>query len=321
MGRRRQRDVGLPQRLRRDGPGPRPPGDRQGAPGPLRAGHALRGPHRGRGGRRRGAQAPLGPAALALHELRLRVDDGRHPHRPRAHQARHGDEDLRLLPRTSRHGDGLDRRRVRQHRRPREPRLARLRRRHPAGHRRHDGRRPLQRRARHGAPDRAPRRRGPPARLRDHGGGDDEPGGRAPGARLPRRRARDHPAPRHRADLRRGQDRPDHRRRRRDREVGRHAGHGHARQGPRRRRAHGRDRRHRGGHGGRRGRLRLPGGHLQREPARDGRHAREPARGPHARRLHAPRRRSTTGSSPAARRSSTSTTCRATRSAPAPRAA
>ena len=30
LGRRRQRDVGLPQRLRLDGPGPRPPGDRRG---------------------------------------------------------------------------------------------------------------------------------------------------------------------------------------------------------------------------------------------------------------------------------------------------
>ena len=28
--------------------------------------------------------AALGPAAVALHELRLRVDDGRDPHRPRA---------------------------------------------------------------------------------------------------------------------------------------------------------------------------------------------------------------------------------------------
>ena len=47
-------------------------------------GTPLRGPDRGRDRRRRGAHAPLGPAALALHELRLGVDDGRHPHRPRA---------------------------------------------------------------------------------------------------------------------------------------------------------------------------------------------------------------------------------------------
>jgi glutamate-1-semialdehyde 2,1-aminomutase len=65
----------------------------------------------------RGAWAP----ALALHELRLGVDDGRDPHRARLHQARHGDEDLRLLPRPPRHGDGLDRGRVRQDRPARAP--------------------------------------------------------------------------------------------------------------------------------------------------------------------------------------------------------
>ena len=48
-----------------------------------------------------------------------------------------------------------------------------------------------------------------------------------------------------------------------------------------------RDRRHRGGDGRRRGRLRLPGGHLQREPARHGRDAGEPAGSPHPRRLRA----------------------------------
>ena len=55
--------------------------------------------------------------------------------------------------------------------------------------------------------------------------------------------ARDHAAPRHRPDLRRGQDRALHRGRRRDRALGRDAGHGHARQGARRRPALGRDRR------------------------------------------------------------------------------
>ena len=119
---------------------------------------------------------------------------------------------------------------------PRQPRVAALRRRHPAGRRRPHDRRPLQRRRRDGAPHRAPRRRGPQARLRDHGGGDDEPRDRAPRARLPRGGARDHPAPRHRPDLRRGQDRPLHRGRRRDRALGRQARHGHARQGARRRR-------------------------------------------------------------------------------------
>ena len=59
---------------------------------------------------------------------------------------------------------------------------------------------------------------------------------------------REHHAPaRHRADLRRGQDRPLHRGGRRDRAIRRHARHGHPGEGARRRAADGRDRRHRGG--------------------------------------------------------------------------
>ena len=50
--------------------------------------------------------------------------------------------------------------------------------------------------------------------------------------------------PRDRADLRRGQDRALRRGRRRDREVRRHAGHGDAGEGARRRAAQRRDRRH-----------------------------------------------------------------------------
>ena len=192
VGRRRQRDVGLPQRLRRDGPGPRAPGDRRGAPGALPARHPLRRPDRGRDRRGRGARPALGPAEVALHELRLRVDDGRDPDRAGLHRPRDDHEDLRLLPRPPRRGDGLDRRRVRQDRRPGQPRLARIRRRHPAGRRRPDDRRAVQRRRRDGAPDRAAGGRGPQARLRDHGGGDDEPRDRAPRARIPRGRARDH---------------------------------------------------------------------------------------------------------------------------------
>ena len=101
--------------------------------------------------------APLGPAALALHELRLRVDDGRDPDRPRVHEARDDHEDLRLLPRPPRRRDGLDRRRVRQDRRPLQPRVAGLRRRHPAGRRRPHDRRAVQRPRGDGAPHRGPR--------------------------------------------------------------------------------------------------------------------------------------------------------------------
>ena len=100
------------------------PGDRRGDHRPLRVRHALRGADRGRDRRRRRARAPLGPAEVALHQLRLGVHDGRDPDRPRHHRARDDREDLRLLPRPPRRRDGLDRRRVRPDRRPREPRLA-----------------------------------------------------------------------------------------------------------------------------------------------------------------------------------------------------
>ena len=65
--------------------------------------------------------------------------------------------------------------------------------------------------------------------------GDDEPRRGPAGAGLPGGGPRDHPQPRRRPDLRRGQDRPLRRGRRRDREVRRQAGHGHAGQGARRR--------------------------------------------------------------------------------------
>ena len=113
--------------------------------------------------------------------------------------------------------------------------------------------------------------------LRDHGGGDDEPRGRAPRAGLPRGGPRDHPRARHRADLRRGEDGPDRRRRRRGRALRRRPGHGHPREVARRRAAVGRDRRDRGGDGLRRGRARQPGRHVQRQPADDGGGAGEPA--------------------------------------------
>src|ERR1051325_8231091 len=50
------------------------------------------------------------------HHPGLRAPDGRDPHRASVHAARHDHEDLRLLPRPSRRGDGVDRRRVRPHR-------------------------------------------------------------------------------------------------------------------------------------------------------------------------------------------------------------
>ena len=67
-----------------------------------------------------GAEAPLGPAQVAVHELGLRGDDGRDPHRPRGDGPGHDHEDLRLLPRPPRLRDGLDRRPVRPDRRLRD---------------------------------------------------------------------------------------------------------------------------------------------------------------------------------------------------------
>ena len=87
LGRGRQRVRGLPQRLQRDGPGPRAPGDRRRGERAGCAGDPLRRHHRGRRGGRGGAVAPLRPPALALHELRHRVDDGRDPDRPRGSPA------------------------------------------------------------------------------------------------------------------------------------------------------------------------------------------------------------------------------------------
>ena len=167
----------------------------------------------------------------------------------------------------------------------------------------------------------APGAGGPPARLRHHGGRHDEPRGGPARAGLPRGGPRDHRPLRHRAHLRRGQDGPVHRARRRDGEVRRHPGHGHPRQGARRRPAGRGHRRVRGGHVGRRGRLGVPGGHLQREPADHGRRPGEPARGAHPRGVRAPGPAQRPHRRPGARTSSTGTACPATPSASARRAA
>ena len=55
---------------------------------------------------RRGARRPLRPAAVAVHQLRHRVDDGRGPPRARRHRPRPDPEDRGLLPRPPRLGDG-----------------------------------------------------------------------------------------------------------------------------------------------------------------------------------------------------------------------
>ena len=98
-------------------------------------------------------QPPLRPAAVALQQLRHRVDDGRRPPRPRRHRPRHDPQDRGLLPRPPRRGDGLRLPAAGGARRPRRPGQRPLRRRLPAGAHRADPRGPLQRRR--GARERA----------------------------------------------------------------------------------------------------------------------------------------------------------------------
>ena len=291
VGRRRQRDVGLPQRLRRDGPGPRAPGDRQGAAASATR-TARTSPRRPR---TRSSSARSSPAAGTCRSWRY-TNSGSESTMDairiaRAYTGRetimkifgsyHGHHDAR---------DGLDRRRVRQDRRPGQPRLAAPT--APASRRRsstspspvpfNDAGAMERRIERLDAEGRKPACVIMEAAMMNLGIVLPEPGYLEAVREITA-------APRHRPDLRRGQDRPDDRRRRRDRALGRQARHGHARQGARRRRADRRDRRLRGGLHGRRGRQRLPGRHLQREPARHGRGAREPARGDDAGGLRAPR--------------------------------
>ena len=108
-----------------------------------------------------------------------------------------------------------------------------------------------------------------------------------PAAGLPRARARARDGPWRRADLRRGQDRRRRRRRRRDRAVRRDARRRLPRQGDLRRPARRRGRHDRGARRARRRRPRAPAGHVQRQPARDGRRAGDAARRPHPRRVRA----------------------------------
>ena len=195
VGRRRQRDVRLPQRLRLDGPGPRAPGDRpRGRPSATAAGTHF--------------AAPTEDAVVVAEELARRwgLQRWRYTNSgsestmdairiARAYTGR--DTVMKIFGSYHGHHDtvmvsiGVEYDKIGPHERPA---LAALRRRHPAGDRRPGLRGALQRRRVDGAPHRRARTRGPQAGLRDHGAGDDEPRGRAPRARLPRGRARDHRA-------------------------------------------------------------------------------------------------------------------------------
>ena len=145
----------------------------------------------------------LRAADVAVHQLRHRGDDGRHPRRPRRHRSRQDRQGRGRLPRPSRRGDDLD---------------------EAAARRGRSGRR-ADRRPGHGAasptrcsrdtivipyndPDALERvlARGDVAALhRRAGDGEHRHLPARPG--LPRGGARDHRSARHDADLRRGQDR------------------------------------------------------------------------------------------------------------------
>ena len=116
----------------------------------------------------------------------------------------------------------------------------------PARHHRPDAGRRLQRPGR--GPAGAGRAPGPD-RRHDPRADHDERRHHQARARLPAGAEGSAALPRRAADLRRGQDRPDRRTRRRDPVRRRHAGHRVPGQGHRRRRRGGRDRRHHRGHG------------------------------------------------------------------------
>ena len=148
LGRGRPRVRRLPQRLRRHVHRPRQPDRRRGGQGAGRPRHPLRRPHRRLDRRRRGAHPPLRPAAMAVHQLRHRVDDGRGPPGPRRHRPRRDPQDRGLLPRPPRRGDGLGLPVARGARRSRRSALGSLRRRLSAGDHRADPRGAVQRRRR-----------------------------------------------------------------------------------------------------------------------------------------------------------------------------
>ena len=203
---------------------------------PGRAGHPLRGADRGRRRRRRGARPPLRPAAWrytnsgsesTMDAIRIaRARTGRDTV-VKIFGSYHGHHDAVMV------SIGVDVRR--RHRPARRYRSACPTARASRRPRRHDRAVPfndaeaMERRI-----DALEAEGRPPAcvimeaALLNLGVVPPEPG-------LPRGRARAHPAPRHRPDLRRGQDRPVPRRRRRHRALRRDARHGHPGQGARRR--------------------------------------------------------------------------------------
>ena len=271
------------------------PTDRRGGQGPDRPRHPLRRPHRRLDRRRRGARRPLRPAAVAVHELRHRVDDGRGPPRPRGHRPRHDPEDRGLLPRPPRlgHGQRLSRRSRRSATattRARSPTAPAIRWRSPSSPA------PVPFNDADGARERARQARRP-GRRADHGAGDDEHQHHPAASRATSSACASSARPRREADLRRGQDRRHDRPRRRHRALRRHAGHHHPGEGDLRRLPRRRDRDDRRARRGDRRRHRGPVRDLQRQPAGDGGRRGDPDQGPDPGRLREARGRPTTGCS------------------------
>ena len=113
----------------------------------------------------------FGLPAVALHELRHRVDHGCGPRRAGRDRPRHDPQDRGLLPRPPRRRDGLRVPAARGARRPRRPDQRPVRRRLSARDHRADPLGAVQRRAGAGAGARPARGTG---RGADHGAGDDE---------------------------------------------------------------------------------------------------------------------------------------------------
>ena len=204
--RRRQRVHRLRHGLRRPLRRAHEPGRARRGRGPAGRRLALRHPVRAQRRGRRAVARPLRPADVALHQLGHGGDDGCHPPRPGRDRPQPHRQGRGRLSRASRRGDDLDEAAARAGRPSRCPELrAGYRGDHPRRRRRH-GRRAVQR-------SRRPRA-GPPLgrhRLLHPRTGDGEHRHLPARRGLPAGGSRAHDRARHRAHLRRGQDR-DHRR-------------------------------------------------------------------------------------------------------------
>ena len=267
LGHRRERVRRLPQRIRRDGDGPRAPEDRGSRARAGGQGHALRAAHRGRPAGRRAARRANRSSVLAVRELGHRSDARCGAHHAGVDRTRPDPEDRRHVSRAPRCADGERLPARGQSGAARAPELGAADARADPRHGRIGGERAVQRPRPRTAGLRRARGR---VRGHDHRAGHDELRGRAARRRLPA--GSEGAVPRRWRDvrLRRGEDRLHGGMGWRDRGVRRATGPRRVREGARRRSAVRRDRWHRGGDGRRDQRRHRPGRHVQRQPAHDG---------------------------------------------------